>query len=158
MSQVSPLPVLIFGADHGGFSAKSELLKWAGSVGYTVVDAGARELDPNDDYPVFAKKVAQLVRSKSDTGERAYGVLICRSGAGMVMAANRFPGIRAVEVLDEEQADHARVHNDANVIAFSGDWTDLDTMKQCLQRFVTTPFSAENRHQRRIEQLDTLAA
>lgn len=151
----TPLTI-VFGADHGGFVRKGELLEWAKELGYQVQDVGAYQLEEHDDYPKFAKAVAQAVRQRKLRGEDALGVLLCRSGGGMTMAANRFPGIRAVGAVNTEMAHHGRAHNNANTLVLSGDWTNLEDMKRILQTFLDTPFSTEPRHARRVAQLDGL--
>lgn len=148
---------LIFGSDHGGFERKTSLKEWSLKQGYQIHDVGAFSLDPEDDYPAFAKAVAELISQKNLAGEVAMGVLICRSGGGMTIAANRFAGIRAVSVTSSEMAYHARAHNNANVIVLSGDWSTLTEMEQFLQVFLDTPFSQDPRHVRRNAQLDALA-
>lgn len=160
LSDSTNRPVIYLGADHGGFSNKVALQAWLAEQGYAVEDCGAFQLDPQDDYPKFAAAVAEKVVTHSANGTTAgeIGILLCRSGAGMVMAANRFPSIRAVAVMNVEQAAHARAHNDANVIALSGDWMDLELMKACISVFLQTPFSGDERHQRRLRQLDTLVS
>lgn len=144
--------VIVMGADHGGFLQKNELKEWLLKQGWTVDDCGAIEFNADDDYPVFAAKVAQAVL----TQEGAMGILLCRSGAGMAIAANRFTGIRAVEAMKVEQARHARAHNDANILSLSGDWLDLAQMQEIVSVFITEPFTGETRHGRRIAQLDQL--
>lgn len=154
MSQSEQKPVIVLGADHGGFTQKQAIRQWLTSQKYDVRDVGAAQLDPEDDYPQFAKAVVKEVLQLEESGALAYGMLLCRSGAGMLMAANRFRGVRAAGALTEEQARHARAHNDANVLVLSGDWMDESAMKNVVTVFLTTPFSAEERHQRRIDQID----
>lgn len=156
MSDAQRKPLIIIGADHGGFVMKQSLSSWLKEQEYQVKDCGAFQLAPADDYPVFAQAVAQELIACQKQNEPAFGVLLCRSGAGMVMAANRFSAIRAAGVMNTQQAVHARAHNDANVIVLSGDWMQEHEMKECILTFLTTPFSAEERHVRRIAQLDTL--
>lgn len=155
MADEHTVPVIVLGADHGGFTQKQELGSWLRSQGYQIEDCGAVNLDPDDDYPEFAQAVARSVSAHGQHGEWAVGILWCRSGAGMVMAANRFPAIRAVGAQTPEQVAHARAHNDANVLVLSGDWLDSGQMKHCIEVFLKTPFSAEPRHQRRIAQFGT---
>lgn len=149
-------PTIVLGADHGGFDHKTQLLLWLKELGYSVVDAGATTLDPEDDYPVYARTVGEKIQELEGDGKTGVGILLCRSGAGMVMAANRLQGIRAVAASTTVQAEHSRLHNDANVLVLSGDWTPLEEMKQLIQAFLQTPFSHEPRHERRIAQLDSV--
>lgn len=144
---------VLLGADHGGFAHKQDLIAWLKERGVAATDCGATTLDPDDDYPQFAKAVAARLSSAGEAANLR-GVLLCRSGAGMAIAANRFRGVRAVVVQTREQAIHAREHNDANCVVFSADTMELDQMKECLEAFLSTPFSSEPRHARRIKQLD----
>jgi ribose 5-phosphate isomerase B len=155
--------LITIGADHGGFEYKETLRAWLADVELAgqqakleIRDCGAFELNPEDDYPVFATALAKDLLAAQAEGKPAFGILLCRSGAGMAMAANRFSAIRAAVVTTEEQAVHARAHNNANVIVLSGDWLDLDQMKACILKFVTTQFGSEERHIRRIAQLGAL--
>lgn len=147
---------LVFGADHGGFLRKGELLEWVKELGYQVQDVGAFQLEEHDDYPKFAKAAVQAIQQRKLRGEAVLGVLVCRSGGGMTIAANRFPGIRAVSAINTEMAHHGRAHNNATILVLSGDWSNLDEMKRILQTFLDTPFSADPRHVRRVAQLDGL--
>lgn len=142
-------PTLYFGADHGGFAMKAELKQWFEAQGYQVVDCGADQLDAEDDYPDFAQRVAQKVAADP----QGFGVLACRSSAGMVIMANKVKGIRAVSVFTPEQAVHAREHNNANVIALSGDELTTDQAKHVAETFITTPFTMAARHQRRLDKI-----
>jgi ribose 5-phosphate isomerase B len=81
------------------------------------------------------------------------GILFCRSAAGMVIAANKVQGIRAVGVFDEKQAVHSRTNNDANILGISGDWTDENSAKQIIKKWLATDFSGDERHKRRIAQI-----
>ena len=134
--------MIYLGADHGGFELKEKIKEWLREWGENWEDCGNERLDPVDDYPEFAFKVAESVAGKtiknnnqytnsnstniqkSITKLRTMGILACRSAAGMVIAANKVAGVRAVAVFDEESAKHSRTHNDANVVALSGDWLD----------------------------------
>ncbi len=156
MSEVTQKPFIVLGADHGGFEHKEAIKQWLTEQGYLIHDCGATVLDPTDDYPVFAQAVAKELLKLQNQGTSALGILLCRSDAGVVIAANRFSHIRAVGIMTQEQAEHARRHNDANVVAFSGDWMDMPLIKDCIQICIETPFLAEPRHVRRIEQLSVL--
>ena len=150
-------PLIAIGADHGGFEQKQLLISWLSEQGYQMSDCGAFVLDESDDYPQFAQAVAQTVTTVQADGLSAVGILVCRSGAGMVIAANRYKGVRAVGVFSPEQAVHARAHNDANILVLSGDWMNIDQMQSCISTFLQTPFSGEERHQRRLAQLENTA-
>ncbi len=140
---------IALGADHRGFPLKEALKARLRQQGYTVVDVGTHSAETSVDYPDFARKVAERVR----TGEATYGVLICHTGIGMSMAANKIPGIRAALVWDAEQARLSRAHNDANVLCFPGSFVPVERAWEALQRFLETPFEG-GRHARRVHKLE----
>ncbi|PIY80740.1 MAG: ribose-5-phosphate isomerase [Candidatus Pacebacteria bacterium CG_4_10_14_0_8_um_filter_42_14] len=151
------MPTNVFiGADHGGFVFKGELTAFLIENGFSVTDCGADAFVADDDYPVIAARVARKMLEVEN--QPVFGVLLCRSGAGMTIVSNRFPDIRAVDVFSEQQAKHAREHNNANVLALSGDWLNLEEMKKIALAFLQTPFSGEERHLRRLKQLSELEA
>ena len=138
------------GCDHGGFDVKRELLAALGRNGLQTVDCGAFELDAGDDYPVFAAAVAgKVARAEADAG-----ILICRSGVGMAIAANRFHGVRAAVLTDAETARLSRLHNCANVAVLSGDRHSFADNLALVTAFLTTKFSGEDRHARRLATLE----
>jgi ribose 5-phosphate isomerase B len=139
------------GTDHGGFEMKEAIKKWLLENSYEVEDCGAFKLNPEDDYPDFVFLAAQKVAA--DPTDQSLGVIFCRSSAGAVIAANKVKGIRAVSVADEKSAQHAREHNDANVIGISGDWSTIEQAEKIVAAFLTTPFTNEPRHQRRIDKI-----
>ncbi|MCX8008572.1 MAG: RpiB/LacA/LacB family sugar-phosphate isomerase [Patescibacteria group bacterium] len=140
--------MIYLGADHGGFELKERIKEWLSTWGEQYEDCGAVTFDPNDDYPKYAFAVAEKV-----SWENRKGILVCRSSGGVVIAANKVQGIRAVACWDELSARHAREHNDANIIALAGDWINEDTAKKIVHVFLSTPFSNEDRHVRRINQI-----
>lgn len=142
--------MIYLGADHGGFALKEFLKAKLQQAGLAVEDCGALMLDPEDDYPYYARAVAQKVVESSD----AVGILCCRSGAGMVIAANRVAKARAVEGWSVESAKRTRQHNNANILALAGDWMSDEEAWAIVQTFLHEPFSAEERHARRVAQLD----
>ena len=149
---------IILGSDHGGFELKEKLEVFLREKGYEVEDEGPHEMDPSDDYPDFAGKVAEkIVREGAGLGqEKVMGILICRSAGGIIIAANKFRDIRGIAVYDELQARHAREHNDANVIGLSGDWTDEEKAKKIVMTTLETPYSNEERHTRRIRKINEM--
>jgi ribose 5-phosphate isomerase B len=138
---------IYLGADHGGFELKEYLKTYLAQKGFAVEDCGAATLVPDDDYPVYAKIVAEKVLSDSD----AKGILICRSGGGMAIAANRFKGIRAVDCMTVESAIHARTNNDANVLTLAAEWISQDDAEKIVDAFLETEFQKEERFVRRME-------
>jgi ribose 5-phosphate isomerase B len=135
------------GADHAGVELKEQLKEWLMSRGLTVRDVGTNSAD-SVDYPDFAAAVAGDVIS--GTADR--GVLVCGTGLGMAIAANKFHGIRAVPIVDEASARLSREHNDANVIALGARITALEEAKELLRIFLETDY-AGGRHQRRIDKI-----
>lgn len=146
-------PHLFIGADHGGFGHKALLIEYLQAQGYQVEDCGNLVLDAADDYPQFALAVAEKVHALELTDTPSFGILLCRSGGGMVIAANKVMGIRAVAVQTEAEAVHARVHNNAQVVSFSADSLSPAQVQQLLGVFLTTPFTGEERHVRRLSQI-----
>ncbi len=142
---------IYLGADHGGFALKQDFKEYLSTNSLEFVDCGALTYDPNDDYPLFAFQVAQ--KMLADTNLDNLGVLFCRSGSGMVIAANKVPGIRAVEIYDQEIAKHAKSHNHANVIAFSGEQLSINEMQSFFEIFLHTALDESDRHLRRIKQI-----
>lgn len=148
-----PSTTLYFGADHGGFGYKESLKSIFQNQGFQVVDCGAFQVDPVDDFTDFAFAVAEKVGGDAQSDKSSFGVLLCRSGAGMVIAANKVPGIRAVVAHSVAEAIHAREHNDANVIAFSGDWQSETECAEILKVFLETAFPKGENHVRRIAKI-----
>jgi len=154
--------MIYLGADHGGFDMKEKIKSWLSSWGYAWEDLGNTLYNKEDDYPEYAFKVATQVVTEERNGkkfptpwkDRPKGILLCRSAGGVVIAANKIPGARAIAVYDERAAVHARAHNDANIIALSGDWTEELEAEKILRKFLETEFTAEERHVRRLKQIE----
>ncbi len=146
------------GADHGGYNLKEKVKLWLGEQGYKTVDVGAHCFDPDDDYPVFAFAVALRIGKEDNRrkpwGQRTKGILVCRSAAGMVIAANKVKGVRAVAACDVESARHCRQHNDANVLGLSGDWMSSDQALAMVKVWLETEYTGEARHERRIQMIE----
>lgn len=140
------------GSDHAGFEMKAEMHKFLENEGYDVVDLGC--FSPEScDYPDIAREVAEKVIENNG----ARGILLCGSGIGMAIAANKVRGIRATVVTDEKMAEMARRHNNANVISFGGREIDLDTAKAASLKFLSTEFEeGEERHVRRVAKMDSI--
>ncbi|KZB68016.1 ribose-5-phosphate isomerase [Thalassospira lucentensis] len=137
-------------ADHGGVELKSQIIKSLADNGWEVIDLGT-DGSASVDYPDYAQAVAKSIIN----GDAASGILVCGSGIGMSIAANRYPQIRAALVHDRLSAELCRQHNNANVLCLGarllGDATALD----CVNAFVTTEFEG-GRHGRRVEKLSSL--
>lgn len=136
-------------ADHRGFQLKEDLKKYLGSSGYKLVDLGNDHYDENDDYPEFAGKVAEKV-SKDTEGR---GIVICRSGVGVDIVANKFDGVRSALVGNKEQAYLSRNDNNVNVIAIAADFLGLDSAIDIVKTFLQTPFSGREKNKRRLEEI-----
>lgn len=149
----SAKPTILLGADHGGYQLKEEVKAWLEDWGYVYEDLGAHALNPRDDYPPFAFAVAQAVAAKLTAGVPAVGMLCCRSGAGMCIAANKVAGIRAVNASTMSAVKHARNDDNANVLCLQGDWLEPAQARHLVLAFLETPFSEAERHQRRIAQV-----
>jgi len=138
---------IAIGSDHAGFRLKESLRDSLGEMGYAVKDVGTYS-EESCDYPDLALAVAETVAQ----GEADKGVLVCGTGAGMAMAANKVPGIRAVACNEPYTAEYCRLHNDANVLALAGRSVDEATAFAIADAFLATAFEG-GRHQRRVDQI-----
>jgi ribose 5-phosphate isomerase B len=141
------------GSDHAGLELKDHLMGWLADQGHEVVDHGPFVHDPLDDYPVFCLRAAEAVAAERADGHESLGVVVGGSGNGEQMAANKVDGIRAALVWSEETAQLARMHNDATMMAVGGRMHSLEEMTAYVGVFLTTPFSGDERHVRRIGML-----
>jgi len=139
---------LILASDHAGFALKEKLKPVLERLGISYEDLGT-DSEEAVDYPDFARRVAEPV----SRGEVRRGVLVCGTGQGMAMSANRFGGVRAALALDEESARLSREHNDANVLALGGRLLDADRAARVLETWLRTPF-AGGRHAVRIAKIE----
>ena len=137
------------GADHGGLELKETLKAWLRERGLTVTDFGAATKDPADDYPDFAKPVAEAVAA----GQADLGLLVCTSGVGVSITANKVSGVRAALISDAESAALARQHNAVNVLCLSGKKTSAELGKKILEEFINAKFEG-GRHERRVLKMD----
>ena len=137
-------------ADHGGFELKNLLAEKLAEWGYEPLDLGTYSTD-SVDYPDMAAKMADAIKA----GKAERGVLVCGTGIGISIAANRFPFIRAALIHDAFGARLCREHNNANVIVFGGRTTGIEVAYDCLNIFLNTQF-AGGRHARRVEKLSRL--
>jgi ribose 5-phosphate isomerase B len=141
------------GSDHAGLDLKEHLLNWLADRGYEVVDHGPFVYDALDDYPVFCLRAANGVASDREDGQDSLGVVIGGSGNGEQISANKVAGVRSALAWSEETAELARLHNDANVLSVGGRMHTIEDMTRFVEIFLTTPFSGEERHARRIRML-----
>jgi ribose 5-phosphate isomerase B len=142
-----PPDVVALASDHGGVELKSLLKEELLKLGHGVLDLGT-EGSASVDYPDFAEAMAEAIRS----GNAKRGVLICGTGIGISIAANRYPFIRAALVTDVTTARLARQHNDANVLVLGGRTMGQEVARDCLNVFLNTDFEG-GRHQRRVEKM-----
>lgn len=138
------------GSDHAGFEQKQALVDYLVGKGYDVIDRGP-DSDDRVDYPDFAVPVAQDAAG----GAVDYGVLVCGTGIGMAMAADKVPGVRAANIITPEFAALCREHNDANVITLSGRFVPLEDNERILDTFLSTDFGG-GRHAGRVEKIMAL--
>ncbi|MGB9608759.1 MAG: RpiB/LacA/LacB family sugar-phosphate isomerase, partial [Minisyncoccia bacterium] len=135
--------VIYLGADHRGFELKEKIKIWLKEKGYEIFDCGAEKLNPEDDYPDFAKKVALNVSKNLDYSR---GILICGSGVGVCVTANRFKKIRAGLAINPDQIFEARAHDDINILCLAADFTDEETAKKMIITFLVTSFDRKEHH------------
>jgi ribose 5-phosphate isomerase B len=136
-------------SDHAGYELKRHLETWLSGAGHEVVDHGASEYDANDDYPPYCLRAADAVTR--DPG--SLGIVVGGSGNGEQMAANKVAEVRAALVWSEQTARLAREHNDANVVAVGARMHSVEEAIRLVEAFVSTPYSGDPRHTRRIEML-----
>ncbi|MCD6568674.1 RpiB/LacA/LacB family sugar-phosphate isomerase [bacterium] len=143
--------MIYLGADHRGFYLKEAIKDYLTTRGIKWEDLGNQEYQEDDDYPLFARKVAQKV-AQNPSEEK--GILICGSGIGMSIAANRWKKVRAGLCLSGYMAEKGRKEDDINILVLAADITDEGTALRIVQRFLNTKFERRQRYQRRIQMLD----
>ena len=134
--------------DHGGLALKNAVMDWLGKNGYEAVDYGT-DSSCSCDYPDFALKAAEAVSA----GECASGVLVCTTGIGISIAANKVRGVRCALCSEPFSAKMTRLHNDANMLALGGGIVGVNLGLEIVKTFLETPFSAEEKHARRIAKI-----
>lgn len=139
---------IAIGCDHAGYELKEQLKDYLVSLNHEVIDVGCHGLE-SVDYPTFGFKVGEAVANK----EATYGVVVCGSGIGISIAANKVQGVRCANVFVEDHARLARLHNNANVIAFGARFLSFEQASNMLKIFLETEFE-ENRHVKRVDLLD----
>ena len=137
------------GADHAGYVLKSEVVEMLEAQGHDVVDVGPHELDPLDDYPDFAKLLAQRVAAQ----ESERGIMVCGSGVGASVAANKVRGVRAAMCHDTYSAHQGVEHDDMNVLCLGARIVGGALASELVNAFVAARFSGEERHQRRLNKV-----
>lgn len=141
--------IIFLGADHAGFSLKEKIKKFLLKKNYQVKDLGAFSYNPSDDYPDFGYKVAQKVRKAQNNR----GILVCGSSIGVCIVANKLPGVYAAQVNNLREAKLSRLHNQTNVLCLSGWFLNPHKALKIVETWLQTPFSGEERHQRRIAKI-----
>ncbi len=146
---------IFLGADHNGFELKKQLADYLVTRGHQVLDEGDAQLNTEDDFPEFASRAVKAFQAANDPEARV--ILICGSGQGMCMAANRFKGIRASLVWNQSEARAARNDDDSNVLCLAArEITNFDDVTAIAEVWLNTPFMGAERFLRRIKQLDEL--
>lgn len=145
---------IFIGCDHNGFELKRHLIRFLEKSGYEVVDEGDETYDSKDDFPLFATSVINAMKASDESDPK--GILICGSGQGMCMAANRHKGIRAALCWNIHEAHSSRNDDDANVLCLSAASTTEDQAEAIVSAWLSTPFAKAPRFVRRLKELDDL--
>ncbi len=143
---------IAIGADHAGFTMKEELAAQIRKLGHDVLDLGAYKADPSDDYPDYAEAVGRaIIEGKADRG-----VLICGSGVGVSVAANKIPGIRAAVCHDAYSAHQGVEHDNMNVLVLGSRIVGSELARELVRSYLAARFSGEERHRRRLAKVDAI--
>lgn len=142
---------IFIGADHRGFNLKNEIIEYLHEKDIRIEDLGAYDYNPDDDYPDFAKKVAQAVLQNP---QNHLGIVICGSGVGVTIVSNRFKGIRCALGFDGKQIAHARENDHINVLALASDYLDFEKAKMIIENFLASTPKNEEKYLRRIKKID----
>ena len=145
---------IVIGSDHAGLELKSVVASWISNWGHEVVDAGAYEFDRDDDYPDFAEATAMAI--KENRADR--GILLCGSGVGASITANKIPGIRAAMCHDNYSAHQGVEHDDMNVLCIGARIVGIELAKELINTFIEARFTGEPRHVRRIAKISAIEA
>ena len=137
-------------SDHAGWHLKNRIIEWLAALEYSAEDLGPKDLVKGDDYPDYAKLLCEKVLLNGGTK----GILICDTGIGMSIAANRYNGIRAGLVTSEFMARRGREHNNVNVLVLGSELNTFEELELILNAFLTTEFSGDERHVRRLKKIE----
>jgi ribose 5-phosphate isomerase B len=143
---------VFIGADHRGYTLKEEIKPWLEEQGYEVHDVGSYAHDPEDDYPKYAAAVGEQVSSSSDS----LGIVMCGSGVGVDIAANKIQGVRAGFGASVAVITSARRDDNINVLAVPADFAEIEEVKQRVDAFLKTTYTPNERFERRIEEINKL--
>ena len=142
--------MIAIGADHGGYKLKEEIKRYLDEKEIKYIDVGTYT-EERTDYPIYAEKVAKKLQNK----ECDKGILVCRSGYGMTVAANKFKGIRAASIYDEESAKFAKADDDINVVTLGGDYLTVNQAICIIRNWIATEFKG-GRYQERLEMIEEI--
>jgi ribose 5-phosphate isomerase B len=145
---------IYLGADHRGYALKEKIAGWLFDWGYEFVDLGAQNLDPKDDYTKYAEEVGSIVGKN----ENAKGILICGSGVGVEVVANKFDGVRASIGKNPDQVRAGRNDDDMNILVLAADFTTEKEAREMLKVFLETKFSGRSRYKRRLREIEKIEA
>ena len=148
--------MVYLGSDHRGFALKEKLKSLLTELGYAFEDMGSFEYNKDDDYPDFATAVARAVVLSLSKGDSAKGILICGSGVGVAVTANKIKGIIAGTMFDSEQVKASVADENANVIGLSNDYSSEEKNVEIVKAFLKSEFSGDERHIRRVNKIKNL--
>lgn len=140
--------MIYLATDHRGFELKEKIKQWLSEWGYQYEDMGASEYNPDDDYTVYTKLVAEKISNSENRG-----IIVCGSGVGADIVANKFDGVRSGLALDTDQIKLAREHDNINVLALASEHISDEDAKRIVNVFLKTPFSDKDRYKRRLNQI-----
>ncbi|MBU2025520.1 MAG: ribose 5-phosphate isomerase B [Patescibacteria group bacterium] len=139
-------------SDHGGYELKQKLISYLKNKRYKIQDLGTKSAQKRVDYPEYAARVALAISS----GAFSQGILICSSGVGMSIAANRFPNVRASLCYNPKIAQHTRKHNFSNILCLGAQFTDAPNAQKITRAWLKTPPSREKRHKKRVSMIEEI--
>lgn len=145
--------MLYLGADHRGYNLKEEIKQYLNRQGIALEDLGALQYEQDDNYPDFAQAVAEKVLENPDLSK---GILLCGSGHGVDMVANKFKGIRAALCFNRQVAVQSRQHEDANVLVLAADWLDSAAAEDIISVWLGARFSGDERHIKRLRKIEEI--
>jgi len=145
--------IIYLGADHEGFNLKEKIKESLMNEGYSIVDMGAEAYVADDDYPDYAAKVAEAVGKDPENNR---GILLCRSGFGMDIVANKFPGVRAALPASPDHMYQGRHDDNVNVLVIGADFMDEEGAFKVMKTFLATPYARDVRYERRLEKISKM--
>ncbi|KKS78178.1 MAG: Ribose 5-phosphate isomerase B [Candidatus Woesebacteria bacterium GW2011_GWB1_43_14] len=143
---------IYLGADHKGYKLKKKVAEWLIKLKHDFEDLGAEEYDRSDDYTKYAARVASMVAEN----ENSFGILMCGSGVGVDIMANKFDGARASFGKSVDQVKAGRRDDDMNILVLASDYTDGESAKKMVKAFLTTKFDKSARHKRRLADIEKI--